>query len=138
MGASDDPLGPVRPIDASHPPLHYGPSGQAYAHNGPEAQWGGGAAAAPTPHLACVRGHARGPTPFVPAHHERWGAFLWVLCAGEPPLRVLLGPMPAAGEPWLPPDGEAIAVFGRRARLHGEDVLIASSLIHAGRRHLYS
>ena len=132
---SDDRIEPLRPLDAAHAHLHHGPAGHAYEHVGPEARWGEGGVP-PARRPARLGGRARGPTPFVPAHHERWGAFFWLLPAGAPPLRVLLGPMPAAGEPWLPPDGDAVEVLGHLAHLHGEDVLVASAVVHAGRRHL--
>jgi hypothetical protein len=145
-----EPIGPVWAVSPVMPVLHHGPHGEAYERDGPEARWGEGKAAAAAYDARIrdaaavrLRGEVRPPTPFVPPHHERWGAYFWL--AGDHGLtRVLLGPVPAFRAPALrvaPHD--AVEVVGYPVHLHGEDALVAAHvrkgretavLLDAGRR----
>ncbi len=133
--AASRAIAPVAPI------LNYGPNGEAYERNGPEAQWGEGAAAARTydarlHHAVPVvlRGVMQPPNPFLPAHHERWGAYFWLVTDHER-VRILLGPV----QPFTPralrlvPD-DAVDVLGYRIHLHEEDAVVAAMVVHGRER----
>lgn len=124
-------IGPVAPI------LRHGPTGEFYEHHSPEAVWGEGVAAAHTydarlrgAALVALSGTMQPPNPLLPAHHERWGAYFWLVTEHER-VRVLLGPV----RPFTPralrlvPEDE-VDVFGYRVHLHEEDVVVAAMVVH--------
>lgn len=124
-------IAPVLPV------LNHGPSGEAYTRNGPEATWGQGPPTTP-PYDARLRdatgvalsGRMQPPNPLMPQHHERWGAYFWLVTA-QARVRVLLGPE----RPFTPRalrlvPGDEVDVFGYSVHLHEEDVVVAAMVVH--------
>lgn len=132
-----EPIGPVRPVAPVARVLHHGPTGQSYEHDGPEARWGEGAEAARGYDARArdgapvvLRGRVEAPSPFAPAHPERWGAFVFVRTEAER-VRVLLGPVAPFTAPALRLHaGDAVEVFGYRVHLHEEDAVVAAVVSH--------
>ena len=132
-----EPVGPARAIAPVASILHHGPTGQSFEHDGPEARWGEGADAARAYDARArsgapvwLRGHAEPPTPFVPPHHERWGAYVWLRTPDER-VRVLLGPVQPFTAPALRLQaGDEVEVFGYRIHEHEEDVIVAATVAH--------
>lgn len=128
---------PIQPIAPAAALFEHGPAGERHARGGPEATWGGGFVAAELAEGAVrwdapvtLRGVVRGPTPFVAPHHERWGAYFWLVQPHDV-VRVLLGPF-RPGKPAGPGlrllAGDVVEVRGYPVHAHHDQALLAAHL----------